>query len=129
MRHLRLVEPYDGGPAPDYLMHGGRPVTWRPWKPALPGANVRLSCGVCGDVNVWSTSGIIAPQSGDVEAAVEQTRAADSFTYGFGRDLATFPLFRLFAFRCSACGDTSVFDTGESGAEWFEVDLTRGVAW
>lgn len=126
MTHLRLVEPYDGGPAPDYPVHGGRPVTWRTWKPALPNTNVRLSCGVCGDVNVWSTSGSIAAPGAPAAALA---RAADSFTYGFERDLAEFPLFRLFAFRCSACGDTSVFDTGESGAEWVEVDLAEGVAW
>lgn len=103
--HLRLVEPFTGGPAPGYQVHDGRPVTWRPWKPALPLTWVRLSCSLCGDVDVWSTSGVVE------------------------RDTSVFPFFRLFAFRCSSCGDTTVFDTGESGAAWVEIDLTQGALW
>ena len=104
-------------------------MTWRTWKPALPLTHVRLSCGVCGDVDVWSTSGLLGPLDDDRATVPERARIADGFTYGIERDAAAFPLFRLFAFRCSACGDTTVFDTGESGAEWVEVDLAQGVAW
>lgn len=110
MTHLRLVAPFDGGTAPDYPVHGGRPVTWRPWKPAGPLTHVRLSCAVCGDVDVWSTSGHVGALRGDTLTSA-------------------FAVSRLFAFRCSACGDTTVFDTGEAGAEWVEIDLTQGVLW
>jgi hypothetical protein len=129
MTHLRLVEPFTGGPAPDYPVHDGRPVSWRPWKPALPLTHVRLSCSVCGDVDVWSTSGLLEPAAGDRVTVLERAQVADGFTFGIERDVAAFPVFRLFAFRCSACGDTTVFDTGESGAAWVEIDLSQGALW
>jgi hypothetical protein len=129
MTHLRLVAPFDGGAVPDYPTHDGRPVTWQLWKPAPPLKNVRLSCGVCSDVDVWCASGLVERPSYDSAAVLERARVADGFTYGFQRDLAALPELRLFAFRCSSCGDTTVFDMGESGAEWVEIDLAQGALW
>jgi hypothetical protein len=109
--HLRLVEPFTGGPAPEYLRHDGWPVTWRPWKLAEPLTHVRLACSVCGDTDVWSTSGLVGPLP-DEPSVTE-----------------AWSTYQLFAFRCSSCGDTTVFDTGESGAAWVEIDLTQGALW
>ncbi|MFF5261317.1 hypothetical protein ACFY4C_20435 [Actinomadura viridis] len=129
MSWLRLVKPFDGGAAPDYPEHDGRPVTWRPWQAPLQVSRVQLSCSVCGTSDVWATAGVVGPLPGDQFTVVERASIMDGSVYGIERETQSWPVSQLFAFRCSSCGDTSVFDTGRSGAEWVEIDLDRRVIW
>ncbi|MFG2001732.1 hypothetical protein ACGFNU_21530 [Spirillospora sp. NPDC048911] len=129
MTHLRLVPPGDA-PAPDYVEHQGRPVTWRPWERPKPMAHVTLVCESCGCGDwLWVAAGLVGPLPDDRFQFVERAFARDGREYGVERDVPAWPVFELFAYHCSACGETTVYDMGRSGAEWVEIDIDRPALW
>lgn len=98
MTVLYAVKAFDGGAAPAYFEHGGRPVTWRPWRAPQLDDGLVLGCAGCGPASaVWSANGLIGGLAGLV--------------------------FGLVAYRCDTCRHTSVFDM--AGPEWVELDLRQ----
>lgn len=130
MTHLRLVRPDDGGAAPAYPEHRGRPVTWRGWEQPKPTSHLTLVCGVCGSGDrLWVAAGLVGPLPDDKFRVLERAFIGGGSEYGIERDVPAWPVFELFAYRCSDCGDTTVYDMGRSGAEWIEIDINQPALW
>jgi hypothetical protein len=77
----------------------GREVVWEDWDVAPDLTHVQSECERCGyDGQPWMSTGTVPPRAGEMAG---KRRA--------------WPLKRLFAFQCPACGSCRVYDRGGHG--------------
>lgn len=112
-------------PAPPAITeHDGRPVTWSPWTGAMmflcPGGAMACACGSTTDtVTTFGTVGTLPGETYPVPAETRaQRRAARTLDPTATVAAAAWPVKRLYASLCTACGDLAVYDMGQLGDRW-----------
>lgn len=108
---------------PPLAEHDGRSVRWEDWEVAPEVVHLRQfgypECERCGyDGQQWITTGLLLPHPGEMTMGTHIKRLPSGRTYEKEHPVPAWPIRRLIAYRCPACGADLVYDLGPSGKGW-----------
>ncbi|WP_433542077.1 hypothetical protein ACQP10_37965 (plasmid) [Streptosporangium sandarakinum] len=105
----------------DYPEHDGRRVVWDAWRMLAPTSHITHVCTACEKAGEpWLSVGTVHPLEGEVFLIP----TSDGPLPGPLRERPAWPVRRLYAYRCAACGEVIIYDTID-GADWREVPYSR----
>lgn len=110
---------------PAYTEHGGRPVTWDPWRLSRVMCLPARECPGCGSsAEAYFSAGTIQPRPGDTVTVVQDrpSKRQPGRVWGKETEVAQWPYYGLAAFACPDCPHVEVYDT-EDGFR--PVDTTQ----
>jgi hypothetical protein len=121
------IKPGDeGGPLPPIVTYQGRDVRWTEWEETLPVTHYQAACETCGhdQGHEWMAWGVVFPRPGETTTEPEVVRARRS-KRPYVRDVThhAHPIRRLVAFRCPPCRTLRVYDRGDNGHTFVQLDV------
>lgn len=92
----------------------GHRIVWADWDFAPQVTHIHDECGSCGyDGRPLMSHAVQHPNVGETFATRETRRLKSGRTYARDVDVPAWPVVRVFAFLCPACGDLRFYDQFE----------------